>query len=94
MVKVVISEFALISTAEASLQRKCVRNAKLFPDGDAGSRLLCLLDRKRTISEIENVAIFVHQTWENPLLQPVVNSATVSVHENILLATVTVQIAN
>jgi len=90
----VISELALISTTEGCLQRKGIRNAELFPDCDTGGRFLSFLDNEWAITKVENVAILIHERREDPLFESVIDSAWVSIHKDVFLPRVTMQITD
>lgn len=65
LVEVVVGELSLIGAAETGLQSEGICDAKFFPDGHSCSWLFCFLHCKGAISEIENLAVFVHETGED-----------------------------
>ena len=90
----IIGVFPLVRSAKTGLQRKRIRDIKLFPHYDSSCGLFGFLDSEGTVWEIEDVTVLVHEAREDALFQTIVQTARVTVHENVLLARMTVQVAN
>ena len=93
-VEVIVSKFALIGPTEACLESEGVGDIELLPADDASCRLFGFLYDKGTVSEVEYIAVLVHEAGEDALLQPVIDSPRISIHEDILLTGVTMQITD
>ena len=89
-IEVIVSVPTLIRATETGLQGECVRDAHFFPDDDPCRSLLCFLDLERAVLKVEEVKVLVDQLGEDLLFHPVVDSARIAVHEDVLLATVAV----
>lgn len=92
-IKMVVGEFALVRSTEASLERKSVRDVHFLPHDNTSCRFLRLLHRKGTIGKVEYITVLVHQAREDALFQTIVDATTVTVHEDVLLARMAMQVA-
>ena len=89
----VVCEFALVGSAERGFQSETVCDAQLFPDNDTSCRLLGLLNSKVAVREVENVAVLIYQTGEYLLFEAVIKLSRVAIHEDVLLAGMSMDIA-
>jgi hypothetical protein len=90
--EMVVRVLALVSPTEGSLQSEAIGDAELLPDDNTCCAFFRFLHSKVAISEIENVAVLVEETWEDLFLEPIVNFARVTIHKDVLLAGVAVDI--
>ena len=89
--KVFSGQLTLLRSTEARLHRENVRDLQLSPHGDTGRLLLALTIRETAVLKAEEVTKLRHKVREKSgcmrcLLR------VVSIHENVLLATVPVQV--
>ena len=94
LVEMVVRKLSLIRTAEAGFKRESVYDAHLSPDGHALGALLSLLNQKATVRKVEYITIFVHEARKDALLEPVVDTACISIHKDVFLPGVPVQVTN
>ena len=89
----IVGILSLIRSAEARLKRERICDAHLFPHHDTSCGFLRFLNLERTVRVIKYVEVFVNETREDFLFHAVVHSTRVAIHEDVLLARVTVEIA-
>ena len=89
--KMLISKLTDVSSTEARFHRKNIRYAKLSPHTDARGLFFRFMNKKPAWLETKVVADFTHQIRKHTGLMGKL-LIIVSVHKNVFLATVTMQI--